>query len=95
MDTQRKTSILILVLRKHMKSQMVTNEGRRGISRNLFITRGVDAFQLKLKSVGTTLRQTQICKHFFAGQQAASSEDFLSTQQRTTYQFTHEQHLAP
>ena len=37
MDTQRKTSRFILVLRKHVKSQMITNEGGRGISRNIVI----------------------------------------------------------
>ena len=38
MDTQRKTSRFILVLRKHVKSQMITNGGQ-SISRNLFITK--------------------------------------------------------
>ena len=41
---------LNLLFRKHIKSQMITNGGK-SVSRNLSSQRGVDAFQLKLKSV--------------------------------------------
>ena len=43
MDTQRKTSLFILVLRKHVKCQMITNGGK-SISRNLFITKRIGRF---------------------------------------------------
>ena len=46
------------VFRKHVKSQMITNEGGRGITRNLFITKRSGRFPTQTQKCGYDVQTT-------------------------------------
>ena len=62
----KKDIIFCLLLQKHVKCQIITNEGGRSISRNIFIKKREWTLSNSNPKVLVRLfRQPQICKHFF------------------------------